>query len=119
MGALRRFLARVADRDEARLQDATLTWASSVQGTQRIADAPSRQRVRLAGMVRRISVLPIEGTRSLEATITDGTGEVNVVFMGRQNIEGMSLGTRVVVEGVIGEQRQGRRIVNPKFEFIS
>ena len=79
----------------------------------------ARQRVRLAGMVRRISVLPIEGIRSLEATITDGTGEVNVVFMGRRNIEGMSLGTRVVVEGVIGDQRDVRRIVNPKFEFSS
>jgi len=119
MGRLRRYLAKVADRDEERLQTATLEWASSVPGTQRISDAPARQRVRLAGMVRRISVLPIEGIRSLEATITDGTGEVNVVFMGRRNIEGMSLGTRVVVEGVIGDQRDARRIVNPKFEFSS
>jgi RecG-like helicase len=117
MGALSRFFAKVSHKDEARLLSSTLEWAGSVPDTERIGEAPLRQRVRLAGVVRRISVLPIEGIQSLEATITDGTGEVAVVFMGRRNIEGMTLGTRVVVEGVMGEQRKTRRIVNPKFEF--
>jgi RecG-like helicase len=113
------YFAKLAKKDQATLRSATLGWASSIPGTVRIAEAPLRERVKLAGAVRRISVLPIEGIRSLEATLTDGTGEVNVVFMGRRNIEGMTLGTRVVVEGVIGEQRKVKRIVNPRFEFTS
>jgi hypothetical protein len=29
----------------------------------------------------------------------------------------MSLGTKLVVEGMLGEQRGERRLVNPTFEF--
>jgi len=114
---LRSFFAKVSRKDEAQLLATIEAWASTVEGTERIDAAPMRSSVRLAGVVRRISVLPIEGIQSLEATITDGTGEVNAVFMGRRNIQGLSLGTRVIVQGVIGEQRGVRRIVNPKLEF--
>jgi RecG-like helicase len=114
---LRRFFARVSEKDEAGLLTTIETWASSVPDTERIGAAPLRTPVRLAGIVRRISVLPIEGIQSLEATLTDGTGEVSVVFMGRRNIQGLSLGTRVIVQGVIGVQRGTKRIVNPKLEF--
>jgi len=114
---LRGFFGRVSKKDESRLLATIESWSSSVPDTQRIALAPDRSPVRLAGIVRRISVLPIEGIQSLEATVTDGTGEVNVVFMGRRNIQGLSLGTRVIVQGVIGEQRGVRRIVNPQLEF--
>ena len=42
-----------------------------------------------------------------------------VVFMGRRDIGGFSLGTKVVVEGVLGEQRGGGppRMINPRLEF--
>jgi len=41
-----------------------------------------------------------------------------VVFMGRRGIQGLTLGTRLVVEGVLGEKRGVRRLVNPTFEFV-
>ena len=71
----------------------------------RIGDAPLRDRVKIAGVIKRITVFPMQDHESLEALVSDGTGEVTVVFMGRRGISGFSLGTRVVVEGVIGEQR--------------
>jgi hypothetical protein len=49
--------------------------------------------------------------------ISDGTGEISVVWMGRRSIPGLRLGTRVVVEGVLAEGRGRRKMVNPKFEF--
>ena len=58
----------------------------------RIADAPLRQRVRIAGVIRRITVFPMEGNESLEALVSDGTGEVTVVFMGRRGIGGSRSG---------------------------
>jgi len=48
---------------------------------------------------------------------TDGTGEMAVLWMGRRSIPGLSLGTRVVVVGMVGEERGLRRMVNPRFEF--
>jgi hypothetical protein len=50
--------------------------------------------------------------------VSDGTGEVTVVFMGRRSIPGLSLGTRVLVEGALGEVRGHARIVNPRFELV-
>ena len=114
---IRRFFSRMAETDEQRYADEIQTWSATVPGTVRIRDAATRSRVKLAGVVRRITVRPLEGSESLEALIDDGTGEVNVVWRGRRSIPGVNLGTRLVVEGVLGVQRSERRLVNPRFEF--
>ena len=114
---IRRSLHRMAESDEQRLAEEIQGWAATIPGTTRIADAPIRSRAKIAGVVRRITVRPVEGYESLEALISDGTGEVEVVWMGRRSIPGLSLGTHVVVDGVLGEQRGQVRMVNPTIEF--
>jgi RecG-like helicase len=114
---LRRFFHRMAESDQQRLNQEIQSWAAKVPGAVRIAEAPIRERVKLAGVVKRITVHPEHGLEALEARIVDGTGEMSVMWMGRRSIPGLTLGTRVVVEGVIGESRPGQRMVNPSFEF--
>jgi len=113
----RRFFRRMAESDELRYAEEIRAWAESVPGSVRIAEASPRSRVKLAGVVRRITVRPLEGHESLEAILSDGTGEVTVMWMGRRAIRGLSLGTRLVVEGLLAEQRSEKRLVNPSFEF--
>jgi len=115
----RRFFRRMAESDEQRYAEEIQAWAANVPGCVRIAEAPPRSRVKLAGVVRRITVRPLEGHESLEAILSDGTGEVTVVWMGRRAIRGLSLGTRLVVDGLLAEQRSGKRMVNPSFEFAA
>ncbi|HEY7755320.1 MAG TPA: DNA-binding protein [Actinomycetota bacterium] len=115
----RRFFRRMAESDEQRYAEEIEAWAAQVPGTVRIREAENRSRVKLAGVVRRITVRPLEGSESLEALLYDGTGEVVVVWMGRRSIHGLNLGTHLVVEGLIADQRAGRRIVNPSFEFAA
>jgi cytochrome c-type biogenesis protein CcmE len=115
----RRFFRRMAESDEQRYAEEIQVWADNIPGTVRIRDAAARSRVRFAGVVRRITVRPLEGSESLEALLYDGTGEVTVVWMGRRTIPGLTLGTRLVVEGMLGEQRAERRVVNPSFEFAA
>lgn len=117
MGFLKRFFRRMAETDEDRRAGEILSWAQGVPGTVRIAEAPARTPVKLAGVVKRITVRPVEGYESLEALLSDGTGEVSVVWMGRRAIPGLTLGTKVVVDGVVADQRAGRKMVNPRFEF--
>ena len=114
---VRRLLERLNESDETRLAEETRAWAETVEGSVRIADAVPRQPVRIAGVIRRMTVLPMEGKEALQALISDGTGEVTIVFMGRRGIGGLSLGKRVVVEGVLGEHRGDVRMVNPRLEF--
>ena len=52
MGALRRWLDRLTETDEARLSTEVREWADTVEGAVRIADAPMRERVRIAGVIR-------------------------------------------------------------------
>ncbi|MGH2580809.1 MAG: OB-fold nucleic acid binding domain-containing protein [Actinomycetota bacterium] len=115
----RRFLHRMAESDEQRLGEEIQEWAATVPGTARIKDAPMRSRIKVAGVVKRITVRPLEGFESLEALISDGTGELSVLWMGRRSIPGLTLGTRIVVEGVVAVKRGGLKMVNPTFEFAA
>ena len=119
MGALRRFLDRLTESDEARLAAEIRGWAEKVPGTVRIGEAPLRDRVRIAGVIKRMTVFPMQGQESLEALVSDGTGEIVLVLMGRRGIAGLTLGTRVVVEGVIGKERGTMRMINPRLEFTA
>src|SRR6266545_3302151 len=103
---LRRFLQRMAESDEQRLAEEIQDWLV-------------RSRMKVAGVVKRITVRPLEGFESLEALISDGTGELSVLWMGRRSIPGLTLGTRIVVEGVVAEKRGGLKMVNPTFEFAA
>ena len=117
LAPFRRFFSRMSESDELRYSEEIEAWASTVPGSVRIRDARTRDRSKLAGVVRRITVRPLEGHESLEALLYDGTGEVTVVWMGRRTIPGLGLGTQLVVEGMVGEQQGERRLVNPSFEF--
>jgi RecG-like helicase len=119
MGVFRRFFDKLSESDEARHAAEIQSWSDTIPGTARIADAPSRERVRIAGVVKRLTVFPMEGKESLEALISDGSDEALLVFMGRRGIQGLTLGTRVVVEGVLGADRGVPRMINPRLEFTA
>jgi hypothetical protein len=109
------FLKRLVQTDEERLAEEIREWAESVPGTTRIADCPSRKPVRVAGVVQRLTIRPREDC--MEAVISDGTGEVIAVWNGRSHIPGLSLGSRVTLEGVLSSERGRVRVVNPRYEF--
>jgi RecG-like helicase len=117
MGVFRRFFDKLSESDEARHAAEIKTWSEKIPGTVRIAEAAPRERVRIAGVVKRLTVFPMEGKESLEALVSDGSGEAVLVFMGRRGIQGFTLGTRVVVEGVMGDQRGTPKMINPRLEF--
>jgi RecG-like helicase len=119
MGRLHRFLQRLTETDEARLAAEIREWAEKVPGSVRIADAPMRQHVRIAGVIRRLTVFPMQDNESLEAVVSDGTGDVLVRFMGRRAIGGLGLGTRVVIEGVLGDVKGTVQMMNPRLEFTA
>ncbi len=117
MGWFRRLVRRFAQTDEERLREEIRTWSEGIPGTRAISACPSREPVRVAGLVSRLRVRPLNGSTSLEAVISDGTGEVIASWLGRSHIPGLALGTGVVLEGVLAPGRDGLRMVNPRFEF--
>jgi hypothetical protein len=117
MGLLKKISKFFTQSDEERLHDEILEWAGGVPGTQRIMGCPSREPVKVAGWVSRLRLRPMNGTMTLEAVVTDGTGEVTAAWLGRSSIPGLALGSGVILEGVCAPERDGVRMVNPRFEF--
>jgi hypothetical protein len=112
-------LRELVESDEAHLAHELRSWAESIPGAVPIAEAPLRQRVRLAGEVRKLTIRPGEPFDELEATLYDGSGEVRIVWLDRRSIPGLTLGVRLVVEGVIGATQGERRMIDPAYEFAS
>lgn len=115
MGLFGRFFERMSQTDEERLSEEVRDWAQSVPGTTRIGACPRREQVRLAGIVRRLTIRPAEG--NMEAEVWDGSGQVSAMWTGRSHIPGLGLGTQVVLEGVISHDLSRAKIVNPRYEF--
>jgi hypothetical protein len=116
--SFRRFLRELTESNEAHLAHELRSWAASIRGTVPIAQAPPRKKVRLAGEVRKITYRPKEPFDEFETLLYDGSGEIRVVFLGRRSIPGLDVGSRLVVEGVVGEADGERRMIDPKFELV-
>jgi RecG-like helicase len=117
MGALRRFFDRLTESDEARLATEVREWAATVPGSVPIAAARPRERAKIAGQIRRLTVFPMKDNESLEAVVSDGSGEIVVRFTGRRAIGGLGLGTKVVLEGLVAERKGVITMMNPQLEF--
>ncbi|GAA1910775.1 hypothetical protein GCM10009737_10300 [Nocardioides lentus] len=84
-----------------------------------IAQAPDRERVRLEGHLRTVTLRPRGGAPALEAELHDGTGGVALVWLGRRRIGGITPGRALAVEGRIGRADGVRVIYNPRYELLS
>ena len=52
------------------------------------------------------------------AELSDGTGSVSLIFMGRHDIPGMEAGRELVVEGRISHVDGERRMYNPWYQLL-
>lgn len=120
MGVLARLFRRLGQSDEERRTEEVRSWAVSVPQCVSIAEARERAGVRVAGVVQRLTLYPegSDGGAALAAVITDGTGELTAHWVGRQQIRGLRLGTKLVLEGVVARKRDALRMVNPRYEFV-
>jgi hypothetical protein len=63
-------------------------------------------------------VQPHAGVASLECTLVDDTGGISLVFLGRRSIAGIKVGTRMIAEGTISQDRHHLAILNPTYELL-
>ena len=99
------------DRDEAR----DLRKDTRKAGLVSISDAPDRQHVIVQGTLKTVTLRPRGGVPALEAELYDGTGSINLIWLGRRRIGGVSPGRGIRVEGRIGVQDGVRLIYNPRY----
>jgi hypothetical protein len=64
-------------------------------------------------------VQPSGGVPTLECVISDATGSMSVVFLGRRQIAGLEIGRRLIAEGMVGSHGGRLAILNPVYELLS
>src|SRR5215210_7806021 len=86
---LNKFLNKLGQTPEELAAENLRLWAATVPDTTSLADAPLRERTKVTGVVQSIRIDPREGSGSIEAVLSDGTGEVIARWLGRQTLSGI------------------------------
>ena len=88
-------------------------------GTTPIGEVQWRQRARVAGRVKSVSVQPSSVSPSLLCKLADPTGGLTLVFPGRRKVAGIEPGARPVAEGTVGELGGRLAIFSPTYELLA
>ena len=114
---LKRLLRRFRDDEGERRAGTIREWAEEIPDVTLIKDVEPRSVAKVAGVVEVLRVRPREGVQAFEADITDGTGTVTAIWLGRPMVSGVSIGVRVMVEGRMGGEPKRLQVMNPTFNF--
>ncbi|RMB60088.1 OB-fold nucleic acid binding domain-containing protein [Tessaracoccus antarcticus] len=107
----RRFLSTAEQLEAEDLAD-----QAREAGAVPLSECASRQKVTVRGTITSVTA---SNTSWLEADLTDGTGTVSLIWMGRRRLECIIPGRHVIVSGRLTEEEGRRVIFNPEFEVLS
>ncbi len=82
-----------------------------------IKDQPDRCVANLHGTLRSVTQRPIDGVVALEAELYDGSEPLTLIWLGRQEIEGIETGRAMTVHGRVGRRGKERVLYNPRYEL--
>jgi DNA/RNA endonuclease YhcR with UshA esterase domain len=91
--------------------------AALVRGCSAVADLETRHRGSATGVLRSVVLRPREGVPTVEAELYDGSGSLDLVWLGRRTIPGIQPGRRIRVEGMVCEVDGRRTVYNPRYEL--
>ncbi len=82
-----------------------------------IADSLDREIVDVAGTLRAVTLRPRSASLTMQAELWDGTGCLQLVWLGRRDIPGIQPGRKIVVRGRLTMVKGERTIFNPAYEL--
>ena len=85
--------------------------------TRLIADLRLQARVVVRGMIRSPGTITVGSGPAFHFTLVDGSGELDVLFLGQRSIRGLSPSTRVTVEGRVGTYDGKLALWNPRYSI--
>jgi hypothetical protein len=85
---------------------------------QPLGELEARDRTKVCGEVKRMTIKPRSGIPSMEIVINDGTGDATVIFSGRRHVAGIEHGHCIVIEGVAFADASRLVFLNPKYSLL-
>lgn len=92
---------------------------SASAGANKVGECRDRQAARLRGTITVLTMKPRGGMPWLEAELSDGSGSITLVWMGRREIPGITAGREMIVSGRVSYVDGRRRLFNPYYELIA
>lgn len=115
-GLLRRTLHRLA-ADTQELDAQAMQKQTVGVGAQPVVRCGNREVATVYGVLRTVTLRPRAGVPSLEAQLYDGSGTVELVWLGRRRIGGIEPGRRLIATGRVAVHAGRRTIFNPAYEL--
>jgi hypothetical protein len=111
-------ISRTLDRMSSENQEASeLKHDAAKAGCSLITSQADRSVVTIHGVVRSVTLRPVDGVTALEAELYDGSAGVTLIWLGRRKIEGVAPGRQLKAYGRIGLRTGNRVIYNPRYEL--
>jgi hypothetical protein len=115
-GVLKRTVTRLAT--SAKEHEAAELQKGCVQvGAVPVKELPDRERVRVAGTLRTVTLRPRAGVPALVAELYDGSGSISLVWLGRRQIPGIEPGRALIASGRVTRDGEQPVIFNPRYEL--
>ncbi|MEP6623754.1 MAG: OB-fold nucleic acid binding domain-containing protein [Acidimicrobiia bacterium] len=87
--------------------------------TTAIGEVRWRDLATIEGTIRSVRMRPwADQVASIECTVLDGTGGIELVFLGRQRLGGVHLGRAIRASGRVGAHHGRLAILNPMYELL-
>jgi RecG-like helicase len=87
-------------------------------GASVIADLEAGDNAVVQGVVRSILRLPVDQDPKFTLEVFDGSGVVNVVFLGRRTVQGIKPGAEIRLVGRITKELNVLTIFNPNYTLL-
>lgn len=113
---LRGMLRRLTS-SEHELHAEELRHSTREIGATPIAEAEDRSRIRVSGMLRTVTLRPRAGVPALLAELYDGSGTLELIWLGRRRIAGIEPGRSLLAEGRVMVQPGRITMFNPRYEL--
>ena len=110
-----RLLTRVDAPAQGRLVRLVRRAPRTPSGPPRIIDIRPQSRVTVSGMIRSTDTVTFGSGVAFHFTLVDGSGELDVLFLGRPTVAGLLPGTRVTLEGRAGTYDCKVALWNPRY----
>ncbi len=82
-----------------------------------IREVQPQQRVAVRGEIRSSTAMALRGCPACRYVLTDGTGELDLMFLGRVEVRGLEKGRRCTAEGTAATRDDRIVLWNPRYQL--
>ncbi len=89
------------------------------RGTVPLSEVRERQDVRVSGLIQSVTYSPASGPMRLVVTLYDGTGTLELRWLGRRSIPGIAVGRHLEAHGTAARVLDHLALIDPSYRILA